>query len=82
LGFCQRIREKTPSVLLIFHDPGNDFQELPERWNTLKRMAQTKKQQVASLQSHELNNIRHKISAFEEKQSRFREAFKRRDFFK
>ena len=58
------------------------MQELPERWTALKKLAGSKKLQVASLQSHELNNIRQKISSFEEKQVRFREQFRRNGFFR
>ncbi|KAK5888840.1 hypothetical protein CesoFtcFv8_014895 [Champsocephalus esox] len=51
------------------------LEELPEKWNSLKKIAFTVKHEVAPLQSNEVSVIRRKCVRFEVKQHDFREQF-------
>lgn len=53
--------------------------ELPEQWQTTKKLAVTVKQQVAPLQAAEVAGIRKKIATFDLHVSYYREVFKRYD---
>ncbi|KAI5106110.1 dynein heavy chain 11, axonemal, partial [Silurus meridionalis] len=52
------------------------LEELPERWNSIKKLAWTVKHEVASLQNAEVAVIRKKYAAFEIKLRRFEEMFR------
>ncbi|KAI5645013.1 dynein heavy chain and region d6 of dynein motor domain-containing protein [Phthorimaea operculella] len=58
------------------------LQELPEQWETTKKLALTVKQQVAPLQAAEVTGIRKKIAQFDSHVTYYREVFKRYAFFK
>lgn len=52
-------------------------QELPEKWNNIKKLAVTVRQQVAPLQASEVARLRQRCAAFEVEQQQFRERFRR-----
>nr|XP_026486610.1 dynein beta chain, ciliary [Vanessa tameamea] len=58
------------------------LQELPEQWQTTKKLAITVKQQVAPLQAAEVAGIRKKITTFDSHVTYYREVFKKYEFFK
>lgn len=58
------------------------LQELPEQWNNTKKIALSVKQLVAPLQASEVLNIRRKITVFDNRQSHYRDKFKKQPFFK
>ncbi|XP_044310020.1 dynein axonemal heavy chain 9 [Varanus komodoensis] len=51
------------------------LEELPEKWNNLKKLAMTVKQHVAPLQANEVAVLRKKCAAFDVEQHKFRERF-------
>ncbi|XP_010006532.1 PREDICTED: LOW QUALITY PROTEIN: dynein heavy chain 9, axonemal [Chaetura pelagica] len=53
------------------------LEELPEKWNNLKKLAIAVKQHVAPLQANEMSALRRSCAAFEVEQHRFRERFRR-----
>ncbi|XP_061032339.1 dynein axonemal heavy chain 9 [Eubalaena glacialis] len=53
------------------------LEELPEKWNNVKKMAVTVRQQVAPLQANEVTLLRQRCAAFEAEQQRFWERFRR-----
>uniref|UniRef100_A0A8C0DXP1 Dynein axonemal heavy chain 9 n=1 Tax=Balaenoptera musculus TaxID=9771 RepID=A0A8C0DXP1_BALMU len=53
------------------------LEELPEKWNNIKKMAVTVRQQVAPLQANEVTLLRQRCAAFEAEQQRFWERFRR-----
>ncbi|KAI8438868.1 hypothetical protein MSG28_011209 [Choristoneura fumiferana] len=58
------------------------LQELPDQWQTTKKLALTVKQQVAPLQAAEVSGIRKKIATFDSHVTYYRDVFKRYEFFK
>jgi len=56
--------------------------QLPQRWNKLKKLAVQVKHQVGPLVVKEVAAIRKRIGDFEVRQGDFREKFKESDFFK
>ncbi|XP_069339362.1 dynein axonemal heavy chain 9 [Eulemur rufifrons] len=59
--------------------PGTVFkqlEELPEKWNNIKKMAIAVRQQVAPLQANEVAVLRQRCTAFEAEQQQFRERFR------
>ncbi|ODN03963.1 Dynein beta chain, ciliary [Orchesella cincta] len=55
--------------------------ELPQKWNNLKKQAIQTKHQAAPLQAKEVSSIRKRISDFDKRQNDFRERFKESAFF-
>ncbi|KAM8946996.1 dynein axonemal heavy chain 9 [Pelodytes ibericus] len=53
------------------------LEELPEKWNNIKKMAITVKQQVAPLQANEVTLLRRKCATFDVVQYNFREQFRK-----
>uniref|UniRef100_A0A8C5WIH4 Dynein axonemal heavy chain 17 n=1 Tax=Leptobrachium leishanense TaxID=445787 RepID=A0A8C5WIH4_9ANUR len=53
------------------------LEELPEKWNNIKKMAVTVKQQVAPLQANEVALLRRNCATFDVKQHSFREMFRK-----
>uniref|UniRef100_A0A8C4MJA6 Dynein axonemal heavy chain 9 n=1 Tax=Equus asinus asinus TaxID=83772 RepID=A0A8C4MJA6_EQUAS len=53
------------------------LEELPEKWNNIKKTAITVRQQVAPLQADELTLLRHRCTAFDVEQQQFWEQFHR-----
>lgn len=53
------------------------FQELPEKWNNIKKLAIAVKQHVAPLQANEMTVLRKSCAAFDVEQHRFRERFRK-----
>uniref|UniRef100_A0A672V7V5 Dynein axonemal heavy chain 17 n=1 Tax=Strigops habroptila TaxID=2489341 RepID=A0A672V7V5_STRHB len=53
------------------------LEELPEKWSHMKKVAQAVKQHVAPLQASEGAALRRRCAAFEGRQHRFREHFRR-----
>ncbi|XP_032178864.1 dynein heavy chain 9, axonemal isoform X1 [Mustela erminea] len=53
------------------------LEELPEKWNNVKKMAVTVRQQVAPLQANEVALLRQRCSAFDLEQQEFWEQFRR-----
>lgn len=53
------------------------LKELPEQWQTTKKLAFTVKQQVAPLQAAEVAGIRKKITTFDSHVTYYREVFKK-----
>lgn len=51
------------------------MQELPEKWNNIKKVAITVKQQVAPLQANEVTLLRQRCTAFDAEQQQFWERF-------
>ncbi|KAG8446024.1 hypothetical protein GDO86_013774 [Hymenochirus boettgeri] len=53
------------------------LEELPEKWNNIKKMAITVKQHVAPLQANEVALLRRKCATFDVEQHKFRESFRK-----
>ncbi|NWU90022.1 DYH9 protein, partial [Upupa epops] len=53
------------------------LEELPEKWNNMKKLAVAMKQHVAPLQANEMTALRRSCAAFDVEQQRFRECFRR-----
>ncbi|NXN96056.1 DYH9 protein, partial [Rhinopomastus cyanomelas] len=53
------------------------LEELPEKWNNMKKLAMAVKQHVAPLQANEMTALRRSCAAFDVEQQRFREHFRR-----
>jgi len=53
------------------------LQELPEKWNNIKKQAIAVKQHVAPLQANEMAALRRSCAAFDAEQHRFRERFRK-----
>ncbi|XP_068120652.1 dynein axonemal heavy chain 9 isoform X1 [Hyperolius riggenbachi] len=53
------------------------LEELPEKWNNIKKMALTVKQHVAPLQANEVTLLRRKCASFDVQQHSFREGFRK-----
>ncbi|NXC27886.1 DYH9 protein, partial [Campylorhamphus procurvoides] len=51
------------------------LEELPEKWNQVKKLALTVRQHVAPLQANEMTALRQSCAAFDAQQLRFRERF-------
>ncbi|XP_042198221.1 dynein axonemal heavy chain 9 isoform X3 [Callorhinchus milii] len=58
------------------------LEELPEKWNNVKKLGITAKQQVAPLQANEVTVLRKKCAAFDVEQHKFREQFRRQAPFR
>ncbi|CAM4557085.1 unnamed protein product [Lepidochelys kempii] len=72
--------KQTIELLKIYEQELTDevykqLEELPEKWNNIKKLAITVKQQVASLQANEVTVIRKNCAAFDVEQQKFRERF-------
>uniref|UniRef100_A0A7N8YQ50 Dynein, axonemal, heavy chain 9 n=1 Tax=Mastacembelus armatus TaxID=205130 RepID=A0A7N8YQ50_9TELE len=52
------------------------LEELPEKWNNVKKQAMLVKQQVAPLQAIEVSSLRRKCASFDVEQFNFREHFR------
>uniref|UniRef100_A0A3Q3NPA1 Dynein heavy chain 9, axonemal-like n=1 Tax=Labrus bergylta TaxID=56723 RepID=A0A3Q3NPA1_9LABR len=52
------------------------LEELPEKWNNVRKQAVLVKQQVAPLQAIEVTNLRRKCASFDVEQHTFREQFR------
>ena len=52
-------------------------QELPEKWNNVKKQSAVMKQTVAPLQAEEVNRIRRELTSFDVRQHEFREMFRK-----
>ncbi|XP_071673847.1 dynein axonemal heavy chain 9-like [Patagioenas fasciata] len=53
------------------------LEELPEKWNNIKKLAIAVKQHVAPLQANEMTVVRKSCAAFDVEQHRFRERFRK-----
>ncbi|XP_070335216.1 dynein axonemal heavy chain 9 isoform X5 [Odocoileus virginianus] len=53
------------------------LEELPEKWNNIKKTAVIVRQQVAPLQANEVTLLRQRCTAFQAEQQSFRERFRR-----
>ncbi|KFQ91060.1 Dynein heavy chain 9, axonemal, partial [Nipponia nippon] len=53
------------------------LEELPEKWNNIKKLAIAVKQHVAPLQANEMTVVRKSCAAFDVEQQRFRERFRK-----
>ncbi|XP_053544923.1 dynein axonemal heavy chain 9 [Bombina bombina] len=53
------------------------LEALPEKWNNIKKLSITVKQQVAPLQANEVTLLRRKCATFDVEQFNFRERFRR-----
>uniref|UniRef100_A0A8C3IZN2 DYH9 protein n=1 Tax=Chrysemys picta bellii TaxID=8478 RepID=A0A8C3IZN2_CHRPI len=74
--------KQTIELLKIYEQELTDevykqLEELPEKWNNIKKLAITVKQQVASLQANEVTVIRKNCAAFDVEQQKFRERFRK-----
>ncbi|OCT60754.1 dynein heavy chain 9, axonemal isoform X2 [Xenopus laevis] len=58
------------------------LEELPEKWNNIKKMAITVKQHVAPLQANEVTLLRRNCATFDVEQHNFREAFRKQAPFR
>ena len=58
------------------------LEQLPLKWNKIKKVATQVKHQVGPLVVKEVASIRKRIGDFEVRQNEFREKFKESDFFK
>ncbi|XP_034427398.1 dynein heavy chain 9, axonemal-like [Hippoglossus hippoglossus] len=58
------------------------LEELPDKWNNVKKQAVSAKQQVAPLQVHEVASLRCKCASFDVEQHTFREDFRRNGPFR
>ena len=53
------------------------LQELPDKWNNVRKLAVSAKQQVAPLQVHEVASLRSNCASFDVAQHNFREDFRK-----
>ncbi|XP_068770010.1 dynein axonemal heavy chain 9 [Struthio camelus] len=53
------------------------LEELPEKWNNIKKLAISVKQHVAPLQANEMTVLRKSCAAFDAQQHKFREQFRK-----
>uniref|UniRef100_A0A8C9W079 Dynein axonemal heavy chain 17 n=1 Tax=Scleropages formosus TaxID=113540 RepID=A0A8C9W079_SCLFO len=53
------------------------LEELPEKWNNVKKQAVTVKQHIAPLQANEVASLRRKCASFDVEQHTFRERFRK-----
>ncbi|NXL65574.1 DYH9 protein, partial [Chordeiles acutipennis] len=53
------------------------LEELPEKWNNIKKLSLAVKQHVAPLQANEMTVLRRSCAAFDVEQHRFRERFRK-----
>ncbi|XP_048343352.1 dynein axonemal heavy chain 9-like [Sphaerodactylus townsendi] len=72
--------KQTIELLKIYEQelPGEVYkqlEELPEKWNNVKKLAITVKQHVAPLQANEVTVLRKKCAVFDVEQHKFRERF-------
>lgn len=58
------------------------LQELPDAWNNVKKIAIAVRTSVSPLITHEMNQIRRRITILDARQLAYREAFKKMPFFK
>ncbi|XP_009867872.1 PREDICTED: dynein heavy chain 9, axonemal-like, partial [Apaloderma vittatum] len=58
------------------------LEELPEKWNNIKKLAIAVKQHVAPLQANEMTGLRKSCVAFDVEQQRFRERFRKQAPFR
>ncbi|XP_034563350.1 dynein heavy chain 9, axonemal [Notolabrus celidotus] len=58
------------------------LEELPEKWNNVRKQAVLVKQQVAPLQAIEVTNLRRKCASFDVEQHTFREHFRKNGPFR
>ncbi|GCB69230.1 hypothetical protein scyTo_0001016 [Scyliorhinus torazame] len=58
------------------------LEELPEKWNNIKKLAITTKQHVAPLQANEVAILRKKCASFDVEQHKFREQFRKEGPFR
>ena len=65
------------ALLSSSHTFHSTSQELPEKWNNIKKQSAVMKQAVAPLQAEEVNRIRRELSSFDVKQHEFREEFRK-----
>lgn len=70
-----------PSLYLSLHLPVC-LQELPDKWDNVKKQAVLVKQQVAPLQAVEVSGLRRKCAAFDVEQHTFREHFRKSKLFR
>ncbi|XP_030637015.1 dynein heavy chain 11, axonemal [Chanos chanos] len=70
LSLLEQYNEKLPEHIYA------QLEELPEKWNSVRKLALSVKHEVAPLQNAEVSVIRRKCAAFEMKLSQFTETFK------
>ncbi|KAJ1529252.1 hypothetical protein ONE63_006052 [Megalurothrips usitatus] len=58
------------------------LQELPDAWNNVKKIAIAVRTAVSPLITHEMNQIRRRITILDARQLAYREAFKKMPFFR
>ncbi|XP_062234716.1 dynein axonemal heavy chain 9-like [Platichthys flesus] len=58
------------------------LEELPDKWNTVRKQAVSAKQQVAPLQLREVSSLRSKVASFDVEQHTFREDFRQNGPFR
>lgn len=71
----------SPSLYLSLH-LSVCLQELPDKWDNVKKQAVLVKQQVAPLQAVEVSGLRRKCAAFDVEQHTFREHFRKSKLFR
>ncbi|XP_077110730.1 dynein axonemal heavy chain 9 isoform X2 [Ranitomeya variabilis] len=74
--------KQTIELLKVYEQELSDevykqLEELPEKWNNIKKMAVTVKQQVAPLQANEVTLLRRNCATFDVEQHNFRERFRK-----
>ncbi|XP_073516352.1 dynein axonemal heavy chain 9 isoform X1 [Phyllobates terribilis] len=74
--------KQTIELLKVYEQELSDevykqLEELPEKWNNIKKMAVTVKQQVAPLQANEVTLLRRNCATFDVEQHNFREHFRK-----
>ncbi|XP_077481740.1 dynein axonemal heavy chain 9 isoform X2 [Stigmatopora argus] len=69
IALLNEYEQKLPDVV------HKQFEELPEKWNKVKKKAAFVKQQLAPLQAIELASLRRKCASFDVEQQTFREHF-------
>ncbi|KAG7239799.1 hypothetical protein INR49_028387 [Caranx melampygus] len=79
--------QKTITLLKVYEQELPDvvykqLEELPEKWNNVKKQAVLVKQQVAPLQAIEVASLRRKCASFDVEQHTFREQFRNKGPFR
>ncbi|KAG7506656.1 dynein heavy chain 9, axonemal [Solea senegalensis] len=70
IGLLKVYEQELPDVV------HKQLEELPEKWNNVKKLAVLVKQQVAPLQAIEVTGLRRKCASFDVEQHTFREHFR------
>ena len=74
--FTNVLSENTENLSII------KFQELPDRWETLKKQSDLARHTLAPLKANEIVNIKKKVARFELREEAYQDKFSTYSFFR